>query len=53
MEEIIQTDGRVRNANFTDYLLPTMLDMPDVVASLASPKHRGHSACCLACRRLG
>ncbi len=34
MEEIIQTDGRVRNANFTDYLLPTMLDMPDVVASL-------------------
>lgn len=34
MEEIIQTDGRVRNANFTDYLLPTFLDMPDVVASL-------------------
>ncbi|MEY4229318.1 MAG: hypothetical protein RLZZ362_167, partial [Actinomycetota bacterium] len=34
MEEIIQTEGRVRNANFTDYLLPTMLDMPDVVVSL-------------------
>lgn len=34
MEEIIQTDGRVRNASFTDYLLPTMLDMPPVVASL-------------------
>jgi xanthine dehydrogenase D subunit len=34
MEEIIQIDGRVRNANFTDYLLPTMLDMPDVLASL-------------------
>ncbi|MCX6522371.1 MAG: xanthine dehydrogenase subunit D [Actinobacteria bacterium] len=34
MEEIIQTDGRVRNANFTDYLLPTMLDMPDVLVSL-------------------
>ncbi len=34
MEEIIQTDGRVRNASFTDYLLPTMLDMPVVVASL-------------------
>jgi xanthine dehydrogenase D subunit len=34
MEEIIQVDGRVRNANFTDYLLPTMLDMPDVVVSL-------------------
>ena len=34
MEEIIQTDGRVRNASFTDYLLPTFLDMPDVAISL-------------------
>ncbi|MEI2706094.1 MAG: xanthine dehydrogenase subunit D [Ilumatobacteraceae bacterium] len=34
MEEIVQTAGIVRNASFTDYLLPTMLDMPDVVASL-------------------
>jgi CO/xanthine dehydrogenase Mo-binding subunit len=34
MEEIVQIDGVVRNANFTDYLLPTMLDMPDVVISL-------------------
>lgn len=34
MEEIIQVDGRIRNASFTDYLLPTMLDMPDVVATL-------------------
>ncbi|MCB9393956.1 MAG: xanthine dehydrogenase subunit D [Acidimicrobiaceae bacterium] len=34
MEEIVQIDGRVRNANFTDYLLPTFLDMPDVVATL-------------------
>lgn len=34
MEEIIQIDGHVRNANFTDYLLPTMLDMPVVLASL-------------------
>ena len=34
MEEIIQIDGRIRNANFTDYLLPTFLDMPDVVISL-------------------
>jgi CO/xanthine dehydrogenase Mo-binding subunit len=34
MEEIIQTDGRVRNASFTDYLLPTMLDMPPVIYSL-------------------
>ncbi|MEM9513474.1 MAG: xanthine dehydrogenase subunit D [Actinomycetota bacterium] len=34
MEEIIQTDGVIRNGNFTDYLLPTFLDMPDVVATL-------------------
>lgn len=34
MEEIIMTDGRVRNPSFTDYLLPTFLDMPDVVVSL-------------------
>jgi xanthine dehydrogenase D subunit len=34
MEEIIQIDGHVRNPNFTDYLLPTMLDMPVVLAAL-------------------
>jgi len=34
MEEIIQIDGHVRNASFTDYLLPTFLDMPDVAISL-------------------
>lgn len=34
MEEIIQIDGRIRNASFTDYLLPTMLDMPPVLATL-------------------
>jgi xanthine dehydrogenase D subunit len=34
MEEIVQTDGRIRNASFTDYLLPTFLDMPTVVATL-------------------
>ena len=34
MEEIVQIDGRIRNASFTDYLLPTMLDMPPVVMSL-------------------
>ena len=34
MEEIVQIDGVVRNASFTDYLLPTFLDMPDVVATL-------------------
>ncbi|WP_420453729.1 xanthine dehydrogenase subunit D [Ilumatobacter sp.] len=34
MEEIIQVDGVIRNPNFTDYLLPTFLDMPPVVATL-------------------
>lgn len=34
MEEIVQIDGRIRNASFTDYLLPTFLDMPPVVATL-------------------
>jgi xanthine dehydrogenase D subunit len=34
MEEIVQIDGRIRNASLTDYLLPTMLDMPPVVAAL-------------------
>ncbi len=34
MEEIIQVDGVIRNPNFTDYLLPTFLDMPPVLATL-------------------
>jgi CO/xanthine dehydrogenase Mo-binding subunit len=34
MEEIIQEHGQIRNASFTDYLLPTFLDMPDVAATL-------------------
>ena len=34
MEEIVQVDGVIRNASFTDYLLPTTLDMPPVVAAL-------------------
>jgi xanthine dehydrogenase D subunit len=34
MEEIIQVDGVIRNGNFTDYLLPTFLDMPPVLATL-------------------
>ncbi|MGY1712050.1 xanthine dehydrogenase subunit D [Geodermatophilus sp. SYSU D00758] len=28
MEEVVVTDGHVRNPSFTDYLLPTVLDMP-------------------------
>ena len=34
MEEIVVQDGRIRNPSFTDYLLPTALDAPDVVATL-------------------
>jgi CO/xanthine dehydrogenase Mo-binding subunit len=30
MEELQTRDGRIVNASFTDYLLPTMLDMPPV-----------------------
>lgn len=32
MEEIIMDNGRVKNPSFTDYLLPTALDAPNVVA---------------------
>ncbi len=40
MEEIQVTDGVVRNPSFTDYLIPTILDMPPVrldVLELADP----------------
>ena len=40
MEEIQVTDGMVRNPSFTDYLIPTILDMPPVrldVLELADP----------------
>jgi CO/xanthine dehydrogenase Mo-binding subunit len=39
MEEIQLKDGRVRNASFTDYLLPTILDMPPVVADVIEHPH--------------
>jgi CO/xanthine dehydrogenase Mo-binding subunit len=34
MEEILMVNGIVKNPSFTDYLLPTALDAPDVVAVL-------------------
>jgi xanthine dehydrogenase D subunit len=34
MEELILDEGVIRNPNFTDYLLPTILDAPDVEALL-------------------
>lgn len=30
LEELVVEDGVIKNANFTDYLLPTFLDMPHV-----------------------
>jgi CO/xanthine dehydrogenase Mo-binding subunit len=41
MEEIQLTEGRVRNPSFTDYLIPTILDMPPVesrILELAQPQ---------------
>ena len=34
MEEIVLVDGKMRNPSFTDYLLPTALDAPEVVVSM-------------------
>ncbi len=34
MEELVVEAGVIRNANFTDYLLPTILDAPEVEALL-------------------
>jgi hypothetical protein len=34
MEEIVMRDGRMLNPSFTDYLLPTFLDMPPVLTTL-------------------
>jgi xanthine dehydrogenase D subunit len=39
MEEVQLKDGAVRNASFTDYLLPTMLDMPPVICDLIEFPH--------------
>ena len=41
MEEIQMKDGKIQNASFTDYLLPTILDMPPVkmeILELADPE---------------
>jgi CO/xanthine dehydrogenase Mo-binding subunit len=34
MEELVVEDGVILNPTFTDYLLPTILDAPDVEALL-------------------
>lgn len=34
MEEVLVSEGVIQNASFTDYLIPTMLDMPPVTIDL-------------------
>ncbi|HEU5299293.1 MAG TPA: xanthine dehydrogenase subunit D [bacterium] len=41
MEEILIKDGRVLNPSFTDYLIPTILDMPPVVSELVEEPEPG------------
>jgi len=42
MEEVVVERGIVRNASFTDYLIPTTLDMPDVrIAALVEEPEPG------------
>jgi CO/xanthine dehydrogenase Mo-binding subunit len=41
MEELVIDDGVVRNPSFTDYLLPTALDAPEVVAELIEDPEPG------------
>lgn len=42
MEELIVDKGVIRNGTFTDYVLPTFLDAPDVAATLIEePDHWG------------
>ena len=41
MEEIVLDGGRIRNPSFTDYLIPTALDMPDVVYALIEQPEPG------------
>ncbi len=41
MEEIVVDGGLVRNPSFTDYLIPTTLDMPEVVATFVEQPEPG------------
>jgi xanthine dehydrogenase D subunit len=41
MEEIVLDDGKVSNPSFTDYLIPTTLDMPPVVATVIEQPEPG------------
>jgi xanthine dehydrogenase D subunit len=41
MEEIVLDRGVIRNASFTDYLIPTALDMPEVLATIIEEPEPG------------
>ena len=41
MEEVALVDGQVKNASFTDYLVPTILDMPPVISELIEEPEPG------------
>ena len=41
MEEIVVEDGVVRNPSFTDYLIPTVADIPEVLATCIEDPARG------------
>jgi xanthine dehydrogenase D subunit len=41
MEEVQLANGKIRNASFTDYLIPTILDMPPVTSVLVEEPEPG------------
>jgi CO/xanthine dehydrogenase Mo-binding subunit len=41
MEELTLSGGRLQNPSFTDYLIPTALDMPEVTATLIEEPEPG------------
>jgi CO/xanthine dehydrogenase Mo-binding subunit len=41
MEEISLVEGQVKNASFTDYLIPTILDMPPVISEIIEEPEPG------------
>jgi xanthine dehydrogenase D subunit len=41
MEELTLSGGRLQNPSFTDYLIPTALDMPEVVVALVEEPEPG------------
>jgi xanthine dehydrogenase D subunit len=41
MEELVVDDGAIRNGSFTDYLIPTILDMPAMVSEVVEDAEPG------------